>query len=417
MNFTKQSKILIDFILKNKCIQPIQHSNNTTSILKKFFLELQNAKKYLEHKKRTSREHFYTFSIRKISHVQHIKKPSQFNSNSFPEDVRKCIDERSEFDLCYTFSLFDQEVVVHFIVEDEDVELHIDKYNIYIEKIFIWLHFIRDYSSRECARHLTLFFYFTSLKKILPENNIHIIGEHHVNTGFTYTCPAISEIVIYRNEEWFKVLLHETFHNFGLDFSDMNTEKCNKKILSIFQVESEVNLYEAYTEFWAETLNAVFCSYFSSIEDNIEEYIENCYILFTFEKTYGFFQLVKTLTFMGLTYKDLYSSSSDILRKTLYKEGSNVLSYYVLKTILFSNFNSFLNWSNKNNLSLLQFKKTIGNLDQFCLFIEKNYKTRILIEGIKCMEDLFSRSKMLSKKSKKLNFVWTNMRMTVCEME
>lgn len=414
MNLTKQSKILIDFIIKNKCIHPIQPSTKTTSILKKFFSELETAENYLEHKKSVVRDHFYTFTIKKISHVQHIKKPSQFNANSFPEDVRKCIDERSEFDLCYTFSLFEQEVIVHFIVEDQDAELHIDKYNVYIERIFLWLHFIRDYSSRACARHLTLFFYFTSLEKTLPASNIHIIGEHHVNTGFTYTCPAVSEIVIYRNEEWFKVFLHETFHNFGLDFSDMNTEQCNKRILSVFPVDSDINLFEAYTEFWAETLNAIFCSYFSS--NNLDEYIENCYIMLSFERSYGFFQLVKTLQFMGLTYKDLYSPSSDILRKTLYKEGSNVLSYYVLKTILFSNFNSFLTWSQKNNLSLLQFKKTTGNLDQFCKFIEKSYKTKATLEGIKCMEELFSETKMLSKKSKIKNFIWTNMRMTVCEM-
>jgi hypothetical protein len=58
--------------------------------------------------------------------------------------------------------------------------------------------------------------------------------------------------------------MHETFHNFALDFSDMNSQStiCKERILSIFPVNSNVNLYEAYTEFWAEFMNALFCSYY-----------------------------------------------------------------------------------------------------------------------------------------------------------
>jgi accessory gene regulator protein AgrB len=70
--------------------------------------------------------------------------------------------------------------------------------------------------------------------------------------------------------------------------------------------------------------------------------------------------MVKTLDFMGLKYKDLYSNSSvsATMRETLYKEDSNVLSYYIITTILMNNYQGFLSWCNTNNLSLLQFKKS-----------------------------------------------------------
>jgi len=284
----------------------------------------------------------------------------------------------------------------------------------------MWLYFIQDYASKQCAKHLTLYFYFTSLYKKLPENNIHILDEEHVNTGFTYTCPTVSEIVIFRREEWFKVLLHETFHNFGLDFSDMNTEDCKKKILDIFPVDSEVNLYESYTEFWAEVLNAAFCSFFMMGDENsVDEYIENCHILLHFERIYSLFQLVKVLHFMGLMYKSMYLSSAHVERTTMYKENSNILAYYIIKTILLNNYNGFLLWSDKNNMSLLQFKKTPHNLEEFCRFIEQNYKKKGMLDAVKCVENMyfFSHSGKQKQKQKNLNFIWTNMRMTICEME
>jgi hypothetical protein len=414
MKLTKISKTLMDFYLKNKCIQPIHENSKTNIILKKLFNELQSAENYLELKQTKEEFRFYSLSIKKISNVKDVPKPSQFNAKSFPENVRNTIDDSSTFSLCYTFSLLDREVTIYFIVETPNVELYIDKYNEYVEKIFVWLYFIDAYASRMCAKKLTLYFYFTSLKKSLPESNIQILDEKHVNTGFTYTCPGVSEIVVFREEEWFKVFLHETFHNFGLDFSDMNTRDCNKKILSIFPVDSEVNLYESYTEFWALTLNAIFCSYF--ISNGFDEYLENCYILLTFEKAHSFFQLVKTLDFMGLNYKSLYLPSLHVERSTLYKEKSNILAYYVIKTILLNNFNGFISWSKKNNLSLLQFKKTTGNLDEFCKFIEKNYKTKSMLHEVECIEKVYFDSKKNFKQSKKMNFIWNTMRMTMCEM-
>lgn len=411
MKLTKDSKTLVEFFLKNSCINHVLPTAKTNKLLSNFFYEIHSAKQYLESRKQQGILN-YSFTISKISTVSKIAKPTQFNANSFPEIIREHIDKNSEYDLCYTFSLLQREVTIHFVVEDPDVELHIDDYNNYVERIFIWLYFINGYASKQCAKQITLFLYLTSLKKVLPSSNIDILDQQHVNTAFTFTCPTLSEVVVFRHEEWFKVLLHETFHNFGLDFSDMNTKDCTKKILSIFQVDSEVNLYEAYAEFWAEIMNAVFCSYHSSKDE--DEFLENCHFFISFERTYSFFQLVKTLGFMGLTYKDLYLRSSHVERKTLYKENSNILSYYVIKTILLNNYNGFFQWCSKNNFSILQFKKTIGNIEQFCLFIEQNYKKKSMLEGITCVEQLYLK---LTKSGKKNYFIWNNMRMSVCEMD
>jgi hypothetical protein len=223
--------------------------------------------------------------------------------------------------------------------------------------------------------------------------------------------------------------MHESFHNFALDFSDMNVEECTQNILSIFKVKSDVNLFEAYTEFWAEIMNAAFCSFYLSKKkdgtetSNAAEFLTNFDFFINFERTYKFFQMVKTLDFMGLTYTDLIinNEEADSLRKTLYKENSNVLSYYIITTIMMNNYQGFLSWCDSNNLSLLQFKKTTTNLTEFCNFIEKNYKTRSLIESVECIHNFLNSlrneiSKKNGRTTKSLDFVLNNMRMTICEL-
>jgi hypothetical protein len=120
---------------------------------------------------------------------------------------------------------------------------------------------------------------------------------------------------------------------------------------------------------------------------------------------------------MGLTYKDLYSKSSHskMLRDTLYKENTNVLSYYVIKTILINNYQGLLFWCKKNNLSLLQFKKTSSNQDEFCKFIEKNYKTTTMLEGIESSQKFLN---ILYSNNKKVNdkYILNNLRMSICEL-
>jgi hypothetical protein len=122
---------------------------------------------------------------------------------------------------------------------------------------------------------------------------------------------------------------------------------------------------------------------------------------------------------MGLTYKDLYSETekSSIMRDNLYKEKSNVLSYYVIKTILINNYQEFLTWCKKNNLSLLQFKKTPTNQTEFCKFIEKKYKTLQMLKNVSMTESFMKQITNENKNNNKnIDYLVTNMRMSICEL-
>ena len=418
MKVSKNSKLLMSFFTKNKYINHIKQTTRTDKIIKQLYHDILDAYNYLLHLKETRGVKLYNINIKKIHNSSQITRPKNFNSNSFPEEIRNHIDELSVTELCYSFSLFNRNIKLYFITEDVHIELKLEEYNKHVDSIIMWLYILNEYASKQCSSNLVVYFYFTSLEKKLPNSNIHILDENNVNTAFTTTCPKDSEIVVYRKEEWFKVFIHESFHNFALDFSDMNNTACTNFILDIFPVQSDVNLYESYTEFWAEIMNALFCSFVSlKNKNNVEEFLSNSEFFINFERTYSFFQLAKTLGFMGLTYTDLFSKNGHrkVLRETLYKEKSNVLSYYVIKTILMNNYQDFLFWCTKNNLSLIQFKKTFKNQTEYCKFIEKNYKKDTMIEGVQSSQKFLN---MLHSKHKRINdrYILSNMRMSICEL-
>jgi hypothetical protein len=410
MKLLKQSKQLMLFFSKNNHLNRISLTNKTSSIFGELHNEMLQAYNYV--KKHSP----YKATIKKITTVSQIIKPRNFNAKSFPEIIRNHIDNMMMTEISYSFSLYDRNVKVYFVVENENVEEELEVYNRYVETIAMWLHILNVYAPKECVSSINIYLYFTSLLKQLPSSNIYVLDENNINTAFTTTCPSDSEIVVFRKEEWFKVLIHETFHNFGLDFSIMNNEVVNNCILNIFPVNSEVNAYESYTEFWAEIINALFCS-FSELKNksDINEFLSGCEFYLNFERTYSFFQMVKTLRFMGLTYRELFSKTeyANVHRENLYKEKTNVLSYYVLKTILLNNFQGFLSWCDKNNLSILNFKKTIGNLNKFCEFIRKNYKTKSMLEGVDESEKFLSKVK---KTKGNMKYILSNMRMSICEL-
>jgi len=429
MKLSKKSKLLMKFINDTKYVDSIEANKKTESILSELYNDILKAYQHLLYVKNTN-ESFYNIQIKNIQTASQITKPKQFNSNSFPLDIRTHIDNMSFSELSYTFSLFNKNIKLIFILEEVNIENKIKTYNKYVDSIIMWVYILNEYASKLCAKSLTTYFYFTSLEKKTPESDISILDEIHINTAFTRTCQEDAEIVIYRKEEWFKVFMHETFHTFGLDFSDMNTNSCTNKILNIFPVNSEVNLYESYAEFWAEIMNALFCSFLHlKKKDDIETFIKNADLFIHHERSHSFLQLVKIIHFMGLKYKDLYkkNSSSQILRETLYKEKTNVLSYYIIKTILMNNYQGFLYWCKTNNNTLLQFRKSPINIDNYCKFIEKNYKTTSMLENIERTEKLFEFIKSKNIKNVKnvnnleiekniYKFINTNLRMSVCEM-
>ena len=405
MVLTKNSTILSSLMIQNYC------SNHETKLRRK---TLQILKELYNHFKKS------TLFIDKIdiSHNRIYKRLNKQSEIPRPSDfehiikiIRANIYKTSQFKTVYHFTLFNREITIYFITSKLNLKIFDD----YVYRILFWLYVILQYSTnKKCSKTLNIYLYLTSLMKFLPKESEKISSEN-VNTGYTTTCSKDSDIVIYRESEWFKVFIHESFHNLGLDFSDMDNNITKDLILKIFPVKSDVKLYEAYTDSWAKLCNIFVCSYFS-YNNNIDNFINTVISMVNIEISFAFFQAIKILKFIGLTYFDLHAidDKSKTLRNRLYYEKTSVLSYYIISAIILHNYQGFVEFCDKNNDTLLQFNKTKRSQIKFYEFIEENYRTQSTINYVNCITDLINNIKGDKHDE---NYLIKTMRKSLYEME
>lgn len=420
MKKINDTKIMSSFLDNSELMISKPFNSLTRKIILSLYDEIKEGYKFLLGLKKRNQP-FYHLDVKKINSTNEIPRPISFSKGSFPEGIIAYINDNSNYVISYTFSLFERNIRVFFILENKN-GIDIEEFNRRIEMIMIWLFIANKHATKKCAEDITVFFYFTSLKKSIVNNadNSNILYEKNVNTGFTMTCPKKSEIVIYRKEEFLKVFIHEIFHNFALDFSDMHTKNVHDKVKRLFKLKTRVNLFEAYTEFWAEFINALFCSFFSIRNKNDEDaFLEEANYLINLEVSHSFFQMAKVLNRMGLTYQDLYANNkeSEERRNLYYIEKTHILSYYIIKAILMNSYQDFLKWCNDNNKNLLEFNKTDKTQISFFHFIESHYDNKSMLRGVKLATELLDfMHNQKSSRTNKTNHILNNLRMSLCEL-
>ena len=205
----------------------------------------------------------------------------------------------------------------------------------------------------------------------------------HCNSAFTYSCKKNNEIIIYREEEVFKVLLHESFHSLGLDFSTMDCEIANMIITKNFKgldQECDYRIYESYCEIWAQIINILVIV----SRENPDNYMNIINEYLFYEKLWSIFQCGKVLHHCQVEYNDILSGNSKYTEKK-----TQVFSYYILRSILMVNFNEFIYWSDRNNLDTIEFKKTQENIKSYCNLLCKLSKCQKFEEEINLVEEWF----------------------------
>jgi hypothetical protein len=205
------------------------------------------------------------------------------------------------------------------------------------QKCCAWLAMANAYAPRRCSTSMNVYMFFTDLKKMLPTKNGAAIDTEHANTAFTTSCSAETSIILYREEEWFKVFIHETFHNLGLDFSAQNIHNLQQSLMRHFKIRSEMRIYETYCEVWADMLNILFTQV-------------NWQRALALERSYACNQAAKIFKHFDLTYADLGTTKAT----SHFNENTEVFCYFVLRSLWMWNLNRFLQWClTHNNGSLL----------------------------------------------------------------
>ena len=155
--------------------------------------------------------------------------------------------------------------------------------------------------------------------KQMPQGKV--FGQDHVNTGYAGRCST-KPLVVYREEEWVKVFIHECFHYFNLD------NGLSEVRLPMFQLKTPVALFESFCEVWARIINCYITAEHTGMP--VAALIEH-------ERKYAVYNMVKVLAHMGLKFRDLTTP-----RAAVYAEETNVFAYIVLGAILLNDPTEFV---------------------------------------------------------------------------
>ena len=330
----------------------------------------------------------------------------------FPNTIKQYIKLNTLCKITYTFIINKSIITVNFFIY-ENINNY-DIYDRYIELVLIIIKMLFKYKNFNCSKEITIFIYLTPFKKTLPDTKNIILNSYNINTGLTTNCNIKSEIIIIRYEEWFKVLIHELFHNINLDFSDMNLQNLNIKIKQIFPINSEFNIYEAYTEFWAKILNISIVGFLILENKNDYKTFYNTVDFFIkIERAFSLYQLNKILSFIGIDYTSLYKMDKiSIEKRYLYKENTNVFAYYIISTLFLNNYIDFLYWCNAHNdIILYKFNSTETNLDAFYKEILNLYKNACFLSNIEYIRNITNNNKIFNTKH-----INKSLRMTCIEL-
>lgn len=346
--------------------------------------------------------------LKKIYSGIHVRRPSAITSESdepvlskiredpwfsnIPQEVQREI-AAMKYTKTYHMKIGDRNISVVLVQHSNSRDFCKQA----IDKIERWLSFVLSVCPAKCANTLDIYLCLTDHKKMLPakvgalydggsKTSQTLVDQIHANTAFTTSCSHTNSIFIYRKEEWFKVLIHESFHCLGLDFSKVGSSgEPDRIIKSTFPALSDsvdIRLYETYCEMWAEIINLMFLCGPSTMRCKSVKYSTsrtrtrksvsktsgfNCMMrLLKYERMYSVFQANKLLRHYGLKYTDLTHKTK------MYNENTPAFSYYVLKSILMWNVDKFLKWCLDNNPTpySLEFEKT--NVVAYATLVQHN---------------------------------------------
>jgi len=175
--------------------------------------------------------------------------------------------------------------------------------------------------------------YDINQNKNLPKKINDTIGPENCNSGYCnvlYNENINGDIVLYRNEEFYKVLIHESIHANFIDYNIILQQKKHNLDNEIC-TDYNILLNEAFTETFACLINSVFIYYYTKIDINI---------IFKNEIKFMLNNFIKLMNHYGINnLKDIIVKNKC---KRYFKQKTNVFSYYILKTINYLYINDFL---------------------------------------------------------------------------
>lgn len=281
-----------------------------------------------------------------------------------------------------------------------------------LEDALICFMMLYELSKRCNTRHyfeeIHIYLFLTPFKKSLPINQSSnhqlttTLGAFHINSGLTLYNSDNGEILTYREEEWFKLLLHESIHLLGFDRQLIENVASETTLMQYFHRSQYINHNEAYTELLAQILQCVYISYKNA--NNVIKRKRKFLKYIHSEKAHSILQIQKILRHMKIKPIDFLNNTrnTNITNNTFisnYKEETNVFSYYILKTILLYNLSSLFSTIIPYDLCIT--KEHIHRIPSFIIRCFENKTNNLFRKHI--LDKSFLESSSISKKKKKTN--------------
>ena len=428
MPFTETSKHLQAFVkdltAESKYLRQTRRplfSNQSAAFLQKIYRQLLTAETTWSRSK-----HDILSSLTADSSKAALTKNSSYSS--IPPEIKTQLESQPSVTHTYQFRVGPRTVEAHIVlpsIHRPDVfhtRMEAAKTKKAIYRIYLWLSVAFKYASHHCSQTLHMYFYMSDHLKVKPLVLKEPMNWVNANTAFTTHCQPATNITLFREEEWFKVCIHETFHCLGLDFSafDQGAKVADQAILRHFNKNiiniADLRSYETYCEMWAEILNTMFIAHETTREiGDFDTILNKMEKMLRVEQVWSGFQCVKLLDHFQLKYADIINitnttnNPNNINHK--YHEKTNAFCYYVLKTILLFHLDDFIKWvATKNPAKSIRFELTTQNTLSYAELITSLHNSPDFVRFIAGFDGWFANN------ASNRGTIMDTMRMTVNEL-
>lgn len=226
--------------------------------------------------------------------------------------------------------------------KSEDIEIYYNKKpKYYIEFILFYIKFIQYLllSIKPSDISVSVKVYLTPFKKKFPEDDGDLTALN-INSGVTISqsYSTNKRVIVYREEEVFKVLMHELIHAFECDATYMS-DHYDVPFADYFGRNTSLRVNESYTDTLACIYNSViFAIIFAKLMKKDSNYLIVFVIaLLTREREYILLKCKSILEYekCGVTPSGLNKTCKEY-------EKTHIISYYVLKAMNFFYLNKFI---------------------------------------------------------------------------
>ncbi len=233
------------------------------------------------------------------------------------------------------YKIYDNELIHNIILYDDNDNPNIwDDENNILKMLLYAIKTVGNIVNKK--ENVTIEIYLMKQKKIINHNE-NIIASDNINSGSSYLNR--NKILIWRTEEFYKVLIHELIHLYGIDkfLIYQNT--------NIFpKINGTDHINESYTESLAILICSIMSHTIHNSNINIYTYVDKW---ITDEILFLIFQVSKILKiFKASTFDDYINNKITITQTTSFR------SYFIIKLAILLNINDFAEKYHNNNYDI-----------------------------------------------------------------